>query len=307
MTEAAYRSGAGRAWIGGQVRIAFFGLPLAACLLHADGHEIAVAALSREDETALGKRRLRRLIGDQRVVVKPRLDARLLKRIEGADLLVSWFWTNKIPPAFVSSTRLGGFGVHPSLLPRHRGPDPTTWAILSGDTETGVTAHRIAAEYDTGAILAQRAIAIDPSWNAWELAKALDRPSLQLLREVCAAFARGAPPPDRQQNEALATDAPFLSDDQSSLVWDAPTVEVMRTIRALTPSPGVFTSIGDRDVSILRARPVSDVPGVLEAPGEAAMIGGRALVKTRDGAIELLAVEHDGRTLVGAETAALLT
>lgn len=287
------------------MKIAFLGLPLAACLLHADGHEIVVAALSRADETALGKRRLARLIGGQRVVVKPRLDAALLRRVTGADLLVSWFWTNKIPPAFVAATRLGGFGVHPSLLPRHRGPDPTSWAILSGDVETGVTAHRIAAEYDTGAILAQRSLPIDPSWNAWQLAKALDRPSLRLLREVCAAFARGEPPEERQQNEALATEAPFLSEEQARLVWDASTEHTMRLIRALAPSPGAFTTIGERDVSIVRARPAAGAPALLELPGEAAMIDGRALVRTRDGAIELLVVEHGDEVFAGSRLAEL--
>ena len=62
---------------------------------------------------------------------------------------------------------LGAIGVHPSLLPRHRGPDPYFWAIESGDLETGVTAHRLEEEYDTGAILAQRRLAIDASWNSW--------------------------------------------------------------------------------------------------------------------------------------------
>src|SRR3954468_19887327 len=90
----------------------------------------------------------------------------------------------------------GGIGVHPSLLPRHRGPDPTYWAIASGDEVTGVTVHRIEADYDTGAILAQEPLRIDPAWNAWNLARALDRPSLRLLRATVARFARGEAVPD---------------------------------------------------------------------------------------------------------------
>src|SRR6185436_17968339 len=106
------------------------------------------------------------------------------------DLLVSWFWTTRLPMALIEAARFGGIGAHPSLLPRHRGPDPTYWAIASGDVETGVTVHRIAEDYDTGAILAQERLAIDPHWNAWNLARALDRPSLRLLRATAARFAR---------------------------------------------------------------------------------------------------------------------
>ena len=62
------------------------------------------------------------------------------------DLLVSWFWTKKLPASVLAIPRLGTLGVHPSLLPRHRGPDPTYWAIRSGDAITGVTAHRLEAE-----------------------------------------------------------------------------------------------------------------------------------------------------------------
>lgn len=272
------------------MRIVFFGLPLAACLLARDGHSIELAALSRVDTP--GRRRLTRILGGAKVLEKPKLDRPLLDRIRALepDLLVSWFWTTKIPPSFVKAAAGGGFGVHPSLLPRHRGPDPTTWAILEGDRETGVTAHRIAAEYDTGAILGQQRIAIDPRWNAWQLAKALDRPSLALLRDVAGRFSAGEPPEEVPQDEELATEAPFLDPDDPrvTLRWTDPTDRVLRIIRALAPSPGATTTIGDRDVTILEARECP-APDVLEAPGEGAVIGGRAVIRTEDGAIEILA------------------
>ena len=289
------------------VRIAFFGLPLAACLLSTDGHEVVIALLSRGD--APGIRRLRRTIGAERVAVRPRLDDRWLARVRDArpDLVVSWFWTTKIPMRFVELAPLGGVGVHPSLLPRHRGPDPTTWAILSGDEVTGVTAHRIAAEYDTGAILGQHAIAIDPDWNAWQLAKALDAPSLALLRDLCARFARGEQVPEHQQDDALATEAPFLEPDDpcASIRWRATTDEVLRLVRALSPSPGAATAIGSHEVVVTRAMAVAP-PSILEAPGEAVAIAGRVVVKTADAAVELVEVEHDGQVLRGDAIAALL-
>ena len=144
------------------LRIAFLGLPLAALLLARDGHEIVLAGICRRG--APGTRRLRALLGDARVDVKPALSQAYLRRVRAAkpDLVVSWFWTTKIPPELVALAPMGGFGVHPSLLPRWRGPDPYFWAIDAGDRETGVTAHRLDAEYDTGALLASRALVIEP-------------------------------------------------------------------------------------------------------------------------------------------------
>ncbi|NUP08714.1 MAG: hypothetical protein HOW73_21915 [Polyangiaceae bacterium] len=289
------------------MKIVFFGLPLAAYLLDRDGHDVRLAALSRTDTP--GRRRLVRRIGADRVLERPKTDAALLTRVREIqpDLLVSWFWTTRIPAAFVEAARLGGVGVHPSLLPRHRGPDPTSWAIASGDTVTGVTAHRIADEYDTGAILAQRQLTIDPSWNAWQLAKALDRPSLAVLRDVCGRFARGAPPVEIEQDEALATAAPFLDEDEEhgTLRWAAPTDRILRLIRALAPSPGATTTIAETPVSIVRARACA-IPAVLELSGEAALLAGRLVVRTGDGAVELLEVEHEGEALSGAALAELL-
>jgi methionyl-tRNA formyltransferase len=275
------------------VRIFFLGLPLAACLLAADGHDVVFAGLSRTD--TVGRRRLKRVIGEDRVVDRPRLDRAIADRARklAPDLIVSWFWTNKIPLPVIASARFGGIGVHPSLLPRHRGPDPVSWAILAGDTVTGVTCHRLAAEYDTGDILDRETVAIDPEIDSWRLARALDRPSLRVLRRVAARFAAGDPPPGLPQDEALATDAPLLGEDEQRIVWDAPTRAVLARIRALSPSPGAFTEIGGATVAVLRAA-AEPAHACLERPGEAALIGGRPIVRTRDGAVRLDRVERDG-------------
>jgi methionyl-tRNA formyltransferase len=285
------------------MRVLFLGLPLAALLLERDGHDVVLAAICRRD--ALGTRRLVRVLGADRVRIQPRLDAAFVERARALrpDLIISWFWTNRIPTALVEVAPLGGFGVHPSLLPRHRGPDPTAWAILSGDAITGVTAHRLAAEYDTGAMLDQASLAIDPSWSAWDLARALDRPSLRVLRRVARAFAEGRPPADQPQDEARATFAPMPDEAEQELRFDEPTELVLRRIRALSPAPGAFFQLGDDAVVVLRAA-ARAAPAVLERPGEIAVIDDRVLARTVDGAVELLAVELDGEPLCLAELAA---
>jgi methionyl-tRNA formyltransferase len=282
------------------MRIAFFGLPLAAVLLARDGHEIPIAVLSREN--APGARRIARLIGRSRVAAKGTMgDRELLDALAGAhpDLLVSWFWTAKLPAAFVRAARLGGVGAHPSLLPRHRGPDPYFAAIDCGDRDTGVSIHRIDREYDTGSVLAQTVVAIDPRWNAWQLARALDRPSLALLRETVSRLARGETIAERPQDESFATWAPMPSLADCALTWRWPTEKIVRRVRALAPAPGAFTELGGLFLTVLRVRASERYPGVL-APGEAAVVDGIAVVRTGDGAVDLLSGEINGEVLDAA-------
>lgn len=284
------------------MRILFLGLPLAALLLERDGHEIVLAAVCRRD--ALGLRRLRRVLGPERVVVKPKLDAGFVERARALEpeLVVSWFWTNRIPIELVRVAPFGGFGVHPSLLPRHRGPDPTAWAILAGDSETGVTAHRLAEHYDTGAMLDVERLAIDPAWSAWELARALDRPSLAVLRRVTRAFAEGRPPEETEQDPAQATEAPMLDEADQELRFDASTAQLLRRVRALAPAPGAYFQLGPDAVTVLRAQACAP-PAALERPGQIAVHGGRVIVRTLDGAIQLESVECDGEALELSELA----
>jgi methionyl-tRNA formyltransferase len=293
------------------MRIAFVGLPLAALLLRDDGHEIVWAGLCRKD--AIGTRRLTRAIGSSNVVVVPDLERAATEvRARSPELIVSWFWTRKVPASFRSIAAHGAIGVHPSLLPRHRGPDPFFWAIDAGDAVTGVTAHVLDDEYDTGAVLAQRELPIDPTWNAWTLAKRLDRPSLALLRETVRAFARGAPPSPIAQDESLATAAAQPSEEDLEIRWTDDAARIERRVRAASPWPGTFTEISERAITLTRVRATTASAAVLAAlaPGEAIVRDdGIAIVRAADGAVELVAGrdEDDDRELDAAALASLVS
>jgi methionyl-tRNA formyltransferase len=201
------------------------------------------------------------------------------------DLIVSWFWTRLLPGAWLERARHGGIGVHPSLLPRHRGPNPYFWSIDSGDEHAGVTLHTLAPEYDTGAILLQRTIAVGAR-NSWQLARALDRPSLALLREGVGRFARSHPPTPTAQDESAATWAPEPTGRELSVNWAWPTARVLRRIRALSPVPGLAVEVHELPFFITRARASTEFVSALE-PGEAGVLEKtRTLViRTADGAI----------------------
>ena len=275
----------------GPLKLGYFGLPLGAHLLLRDGHELAPCVLSPLD--APGRRRIVSRIpnaidalGAQKTELNQAIEHALA--LAQPELIVSWFWTRLLPAAWLNAARYGGIGVHPSLLPRHRGPNPYFWSIDSGDTEAGVTLHTLAPEYDTGAILLQRAIPVGDR-NSWRLARALDRPSLALLREGVGRFARSQPPTPTAQLDTAATWAPEPTGRELAVDWSWSTERVLRRIRALSPVPGLAVEVRGLAFFVTQAEPATDFVMALE-PGEAAVVGEPAtlVIRTADGAIAIV-------------------
>jgi methionyl-tRNA formyltransferase len=279
------------------LKLACFGLPLAPYLLWRDGHDVRFAVLSPID--APGRRRVIRALGASRVLEAQKLAAELDAAIERAlaadppDLIVSWFWTRKLSERQLAHARLGGIGAHPSLLPRHRGPNPYFGAIDAGDAETGVTVHRLTPRYDDGEILERRVVSVG-SRNAWQLARALDRPSLEMLRRVVAGFASGSPPVAAPQSEADATWAPEPEGDALHVDFTLPTERVLRRVRALAPVPGALLDVEGLKLVVIAAEATDDFPAALE-PGEAATVGvpPKVVIRTGTGAIRLTRALRD--------------
>ncbi len=292
--------------------IAFFGLPLAALSLIRDGHSIAFAVLSPVE--APGRRRLARQSSGELVDALTcdavALERRVNRLWDGhpADLLVSWFWTRRLPDQWLARARLGGIGCHPSLLPRHRGPDPYFWTIDSGDELAGVTVHRLDKDYDTGRILAQSAIPVGDR-DSWQLARALDRPSLALLRTMVGRFAAGEAIEEREQDPSLATLAPHPRGAQLRVDWHWPTARVLLRLRALAPMPGLAVEVQGVLCRIVKARATACRVAAL-LPGEA-FVDRRVAIQTADGAVEIeqawVATLDDERLVSGEELAGLVS
>ncbi len=305
------------------MKLVCFGLPLAPLLLLEDGHEVLLAVLSPGG--GVGARRLRRRLGPDSLYPADAADAeRVSQSLRSADLLVSWFWTRRLPGPWLRLARCGSLGVHPSLLPRHRGPNPYFWAIDSGDLETGVTAHWLTEEYDRGDILLQERLAIG-SRNSWQLARALDRPSLRVLRRA-VRLVESRQIEATVQLEAAATWASEPDDAQLRVDWRWATARVLQRIRALSPVPGLALEYRGLRFFVTRACAATQFPAAL-APGEGAVVGANVVVpsesfskphrpafvvRTRDGAIAVeravLAPESGGNqdSEIGGEELATL-
>lgn len=259
---------------------------MGALLLRHDGHSLGPIVLSPVE--APGRSRLLRV--EPRTLDALIHDERLGDRVERAldeeqpDLLVSWFWTRKLPAGWLAKARRGGIGAHPSLLPRYRGPNPYFAAIDAGDRVTGVTVHRLTAEYDTGNLLAARTLEIGER-NSWQLARALDRPSLALLRETVQRFADGETVPESPQEEALATWAPEPTGELLKVDFGWSTERVLRRIRALSPTPGVALDVAGVAFFVTGAEAAPDYVAAL-VPGEA-HISADLTLRTGDGAIRV--------------------
>lgn len=120
-------------------------------------------------------------------------DATMRGRIEALrpDLIVTCHFDQILAPETIALARLGGINLHPSLLPRHRGPMPCFWAAADGDGAFGVTVHRLVPRIDAGAVLAQRVVAPPEGATVSGIARALHRAGAELLLQVIDDIAAG--------------------------------------------------------------------------------------------------------------------
>jgi methionyl-tRNA formyltransferase len=222
------------------------------------------------------------------------------------DVLLSWFWPWRIPESVLALGQRGAFGVHPSLLPRWRGPDPYFWAIYSGDSETGVTLHRLAAEYDTGAVVERVRLAIRAPENAWALARRLDRLGLALLVQTARALSAGEALAGTPQQESDATAAPAPPEALLSIDWRQEAGAIQRLVRAAAPYPGALAELGGQAVEVLAVESFDGALPRALAPADAVAVQGRVVVRAGRGALVLTRVRtQDERVLRGSQIATL--
>ncbi len=146
-----------------------------------------------------------------------------------------------IPHELLTLPRYGMVGVHPSLLPQYRGASPIAWAIVNGESVTGVTTFRLNAQLDAGEIACQETVSIGPQETAATLSEQLAAQGGQLLVKTLTALEQNTAV-FRPQDEQAATYARKLSKEDGQIDWTAPALAIDRLVRGMVPWPGASTT-----------------------------------------------------------------
>ena len=203
-----------------------------------------------------------------------------------------------IPQSVIDIAPRGIVNVHASLLPKYRGAAPVQWAIVNGETRTGVTTMQINAGLDTGDILIERETEIGPEETALELSERLAMMGAELLIETLDGLARGAITP-RKQDDAQASHAPILKKEDGAISWNQPAKAIHNRIRGLLPWPGAHTRFRGQLLHIWRAR-VESARAALPTGQVVAGPGFRIACGDGD-VLELLEVQLEGRKRMSGE------
>lgn len=181
------------------------------------------------------------------------------------DYVFSFYYRNLLSDALLAIPAKGAFNLHGSLLPRYRGRAPANWVLVNGETETGVTLHRMVKRADAGAILAQQRVAIERSDTALTLHGKLRQAASDLLRDTLPLMLQGKAT-ETPQDESKATVFGRRTPADGKLVWKKPAEELFNLVRAVTkPYPGAFCAVGEHKLIVWSAEVVKGNEG--QAPG----------------------------------------
>lgn len=198
----------------------------------------------------------------------------------------------------------GLVNIHPSLLPRHRGPSPVVTALLEGDEIGGITLMLMDEGIDTGPILAQRQISILPQDTASLLTERLFHEGAELLVETLPALEAGRVTPTPQDNSDATLTRLYLK-EEGELDWTQSAVALERRLRAFDPWPGCYTRWEGRRLRILEGMVVAGIGAAGHYPGEVLGLADKrgvpVAVATGDGLLGLVSLQLEARRLQSAE------
>lgn len=221
--------------------------------------------------------------------VKTRVDGVEPLRALAPDLCVTAAFGHILSQEVLDIPRLGTVNVHASLLPKYRGSAPVNWALVNGEEVTGVTTMMTDRGMDTGDILLQREVAIDPDENAGTLVDRLARVGAELLIETLRAIEAGVCP-SRKQEEAEASYYPLLKKEMGRMDFAKSAAQLHDFVRGMTPWPGAYA--GPYKVLETKAESYQgpEAPGtVLQADAKAGL-----LVRAGEGALRILRMQAAG-------------
>jgi methionyl-tRNA formyltransferase len=175
---------------------------------------------------------------------------------EAFDLFVLAAYGRILPQTLLDIPRLGALNVHPSLLPKYRGATPIQAALRNGDSETGVTIMLMDAGLDTGDVVLQERVAIEPAENYGELHDRLALIGAELLDRALDLAQRGALTRSPQRGEPSVTKP--IAPDELFIDWDWEPQRIVNFVRAYSPQPGARARVDGRVLKILGAHVAGD-------------------------------------------------
>ncbi len=185
------------------------------------------------------------------------------------DLIAVAAFGRILPTAILTLPPKGCINVHGSLLPKYRGAGPIQWAIINGETETGITTMLMDEGMDTGAILLQEKLTISPDDTAGSLSPRMAELGGRLLVETLVQLKAGTLVP-RPQDHSRATMAPLLKKEDGAIDWTLSARTIANRIRGLTPWPGAYTFFGTDRWTLYKSGMMNERAG--NAPGQIAAV-----------------------------------
>jgi methionyl-tRNA formyltransferase len=220
-----------------------------------------------------------------------------LTRLAG-DLLVVCDYGQILSAATLATCRHGGINLHASLLPKYRGAAPIQWAILHGETETGVTIIHMTPQLDAGPCVAQARVSIGDEETAAELEPRLADVGARLVCETIDAVEAGTVQP-LPQDAALASKAPRLKKTDGLIDWSRPAAAIKNHVRAMTPWPASYTfwhrSAGPPVRLILGSMSAVDGPGEFVPGAVVEAAGKRLVIACGQGAVAPASIQPAGK------------
>jgi methionyl-tRNA formyltransferase len=195
-----------------------------------------------------------------------------------------------LPQTVLDAPARGSINIHASLLPKYRGAAPIQWAVIRGETETGITTFRMDAGMDTGDVLLTRPTPIGAEETAGELFERLARLGAEVIVETLDRLDALVPVP---QDSAAATLAPRLKKSDGALDWSRPTRDLVNLVRGCNPWPGTTATTPGGTLTLWRARAVP--AAARGAPGTLLDAGDALAVATGDGLLLPLEVQPENR------------
>jgi len=221
-----------------------------------------------------------------------------LERLE-ADCGVLVAFRSILGPNLLNLFPRGFLNLHPSLLPKYRGPAPIQRAILNGEKRTGVTIFFMNERVDSGPIIQQREVMIGENETYGELKRRLFSLGAEMLKESLSLIERNEVKPI-PQNDALASYAPKIKKEECRISWREEKEFIHNQIRAFSPEPGAYTFFRGKRVIILRSEIPREEVGE-EGEGIIVSFNGNLFVSTRNGTIKIKELKVEGKGVISGQ------